>query len=63
MDYNYKQTAIKGLRYFVLFALPWLASTFIQEMPEIANITIGGLLVMLTNWLKHKANITLGGLL
>jgi len=47
----------------ILFALPWAVSMFIQEMPEIANISIGGLLVMISNYLKHKVGTDLGGLL
>jgi len=61
--YNYTTTIKKGVRVFVLFTLPWLVSIFIKEMPEIANISIGGLLVMICNYLKHRCEITLGGLL
>lgn len=61
--YDYKKTISKGVRMFVLFALPWLVSLFIQEMPEIASLSIGGLLVMLSNFLKHKVGTNLGGLI
>lgn len=61
--YKVSKTMKSGVKYFVLFALPWLVSMFIKEMPEIANISIGGILVMLTNWLKHKVGTNLGGLL
>ena len=61
--YSYTKTFTKGLKMFVLFALPWLISLFIKEMPEIANISIGGLLVMMSNYLKHKIGTDLGGLL
>ncbi|KKL55450.1 hypothetical protein LCGC14_2255300 [marine sediment metagenome] len=63
MNYSYAKTLKKGIKYFVLFGLPWLVSVFIKEMPEIANISIGGLLVMATNWLKNKYGVKLGGLL
>lgn len=61
--YDYKKTLKKGIKYFVIFALPWLISMFIKEMPEIANISIGGLLVMASNYLKHKVGTDLGGIL
>lgn len=51
--------ALKGLKYFVIFALPFLATIFIQNVPDIANLTIGGLLVMAVNYLKVKAEVKL----
>lgn len=54
MAYSYKKTLQKGLKYFVLFALPILVDRFIIAMPDIANLTLGVLLVMLCNYLKVK---------
>lgn len=54
--FSYKQMALKGLKYFVLFALPYLVNLFIIEYPEIAQLTIGGLLVMVVNYLKLKVD-------
>lgn len=61
--YKVSKTITKGVRTFIWFALPWLVSMFIQEMPMIANLTIGSLLTMGANWLKHKVGTNLGGLL
>lgn len=58
-NFSYKTMALKGLKYFVIFALPFLATIFIQNVPDIANLTIGGLLVMAVNYLKVKAEVKL----
>lgn len=57
MKYNWKLTVWKGVKVFILFILPWLVDQFIVAMPEVANITIGTLLVMLCNFLKMKAGV------
>ena len=63
MNYSYAKTLKKGFQVLIFFGAPWLVSMFIQEMPEIANLSIGGLLMMGANWLKHKFGVKLGGLL
>jgi len=50
---------LKGVKYFILFALPWLVDQFIVSYPAVAQLTIGGLLVMLANFLKLKAGVRL----
>ena len=62
-NYSYSKTIKKGLRVFVLFLLPILVDKFIIAYPELAQLTIGGILVMGVNYLKHRMKITLGGLL
>jgi len=54
MQYSYKKTLQKGAKYFVLFALPYLVTSFVADFPEIANLTIGSMFVMFANWLKVK---------
>ena len=46
--YSFKKGLSKGLLAFALFAVPF----FITNFPDIANVTIGGLLVILANWIK-----------
>lgn len=54
MEFSYKKMALKGVKYFILFLLPVLVDNFIIKYPEIAQLTIGSLLVMLVNWLKNR---------
>ncbi len=53
-EFSYKTMALKGLKYFVLFLLPVLVNMFIVKFPELAQLTVGALLVMLVNFLKVK---------
>ena len=48
MKYSIKKGFLKALIMVVIFAIPVLINAF----PTIANLTIGGVLVMLLNWLK-----------
>lgn len=51
-QYSIKKGLMKGIKYFVLFLIPVLIDQFVVSYPEIAQITVGGILVMFTNWLK-----------
>jgi len=59
MTYSYLKTLKKGVKYFVLFLLASGICYLTNLKPEIANLTIGGLLVMLYDYLKHKWGIRL----
>jgi len=48
--YSWRKTVLKGLASLVVFAIPVL----IGEFPEIANLTIGGIAVMLVNFIKYN---------
>ena len=54
MEFSYKTTLQKGVKYFAVFALPFLVDTFILSMPDLANISIGAALLMIVNVLKAK---------
>lgn len=54
MEFEYKTTLLKGIKYLVVFALPFLVDTFIIAMPDVANLSIGASLLMLVNVLKVK---------
>lgn len=56
-NYSYKKTLKKGVKYFVLFTLPFLINVFVIQFPDIAQLSIGGLLVMGMNFLKHKVGV------
>jgi hypothetical protein len=56
-SYSWKQTILKGVKYFVLFLLPVLIDRFIIQFPELAQLTLGGFLVMVTNFLKYKVGL------
>ena len=55
----------KGLRVLVVFALPMAVDQFVVSYPQIAQLSIGSLLIMGLNYLKLKTNLgsKLGGLL
>lgn len=57
MEFSYKIMWLKGIKYLVVFALPFLVSSFIMTMPDIANLTIGTCLLMLVNILKAKYGV------
>lgn len=48
MEYSWKKGLMKALVSVVLVGLPMVVNMF----PEWMNLTIGGLLVMLLNWVK-----------
>lgn len=58
MNYSFAITLKKMVKYFVIFAIPFLVNLFIINFPEIAQITVGALLVGLANFLKVKAEIS-----
>ena len=57
MNYSYQQTLIKGLKYFVIFVVPFLVDQFIVNYPGIAQLTVGGVLVLLVDYLKNKVGV------
>ena len=59
MNYSFKTTLGKMVKYFVLFAIPVLVDKFIVVYPEYAQITVGALLVGLVNFLKVKVGVRL----
>jgi uncharacterized membrane protein len=59
VEFSYKIMWLKGIKYFVVFALPFLVDQFIFAMPEIASISIGSCLLMLVNILKAKYGMRL----
>ena len=56
-NYSYKKTVRKGIKYFVVFAFPFLVNAFVIQFPDVAQLSIGGLLVMGMNFLKHKMGV------
>ena len=59
MEFSYKIMWLKGLKYIIVFALPFLVDAFIMTMPDIANLTIGTCLLMLVNVAKNKHGVNL----
>lgn len=52
MNFSFKTMIWKGIKYFIIFAIPFLVNQFIVAFPQIAQLTVGALLVMLVNWIK-----------
>jgi len=57
MKYSIKKGFLKLLKSFVIFLLPLLVSKFIIAFPDIAQISVGALLVGIANWLKVRYNV------
>jgi len=57
--YDYKKTIKKAVKYLVLVLLPILVDRFIVSYPEIAQLTVGGLLIAGIDYLKHKVGVKL----
>lgn len=55
IKYSFKQGLLKGIKYLLIFLIPVLVDKFIIAYPEIAQLTVGGILVMLVNFIKIKA--------
>lgn len=50
MTYSFKKGLIKGITAVVCFGVPFLLTQF----PEVANLTIGAVALMLVNFIKVK---------
>lgn len=48
---------LKGIRTLVLFGLPVLVDKFLVQFPEVAQLSLGALLVMLVNVLKVRVGL------
>ncbi len=57
MKYSIKKGLLKLVKSFVIFLLPLLVSKFIIAFPDIAQISVGALLVGIANWLKVRYNV------
>ena len=52
MDYSFIKGLGKFAKYFLLFGAPVIVDKLIVAYPDWAQLSLGGLLVLLTNWLK-----------
>ena len=57
--YSLKQGLLKAVKYFLLFGVPILVDKFVYSYPELAQLTVGGILVGLANFLKVKYGLKL----
>lgn len=55
--FSWKTAALKGVKYLVIFALPMLVNQFVVSFPEVAQLTVGGLLVVGVNVLKARFGV------
>ena len=56
-SFSYSQMFWKGMKYFVVFLLPVLVDKFIYAYPDIAQLTVGAILVLILNFLKNKVGL------
>jgi len=54
MKYSILRGLKKSIKIAVLFAIPVLIDAFVVEYPEIAQISVGGVLYLAWNFLKVK---------
>ena len=47
----------KGLKYLLVFGLPFVIDQFVVSYPQVAQLSVGTLLVMGLNFLKVRANL------
>jgi len=59
MNYSIKTGLLKIVKYFLIFLLPFLVDAFIIQFPEIAQLSVGALLVGLVNLIKVKGGVKL----
>lgn len=52
-NFSYRKMFLKGLEAWALFLVPILVNQFIVQYPELAQLTVGGILVMGSNFLTH----------
>lgn len=47
-------TLIKGAKTAIVFGIPLILAGLAEFDPAITSLTVGTLLVMLSNWAKHR---------
>ncbi len=57
MKYSFKKTLIKAVKYFVIFVIPFAVDKWIISYPEIAQLSLGAILVGVVNFLKIKVGV------
>lgn len=57
-SFSLRKALLKSLKVFVLFLFPVLVDRFVLEFPDLAQLTAGGLLYLLVNWLKVRWGLT-----
>ena len=55
--YSVRTGIEKVVKYFVIFLLPVLVNEFVVQYPQIAQLSVGALLVGLVNFLKVKVGL------
>jgi len=54
MTYSFLKGLGKSALSFLVFLAPFILTSFIDNFPAIANLTIGAVLTLLVNYLKVK---------
>ena len=57
MKYSFKKGLGKVAKYLVIFAVPALVDKFIISYPEIAQLSVGAILVGIVNYLKVRVGV------
>jgi len=59
MEYSALKTIKKGIKYGIIFFIGVAISGFVGLYPEWAQMTVGALLTMFYDWLKHWAGFNI----
>ena len=59
MNYSLKKGVGKIVKYFLIFLLPVLVDMFIVQYPQIAQLSVGAILVGIVNFAKVKGGVKL----
>jgi len=59
MKYSFLKSLLKAVKYPLLIMLGLLIAGFISEYPDYANMSVGALLILIYDFLKHKLNVQL----
>ena len=54
---TYLKSLLKAVKYPLLVALGLGIAGFVGEYPDYANLTVGGLMILLYDVLKHKVGV------
>ena len=56
---TYLKSLLKAIKYPVLIALGWVIAGFVAEMPGYADMSVGGLMILIYDIIKHRCGVKL----
>jgi len=53
-NYSYKKSIIKGIKYPLIIVIGYVLMGLIGDYPQYAEMTVGGLLIVIYDFVKRK---------